>query len=231
MRGLIFDLDDTLAPREAYLQSGFAAVAASVAASWRRDEAALLDTLRRAHADGHAGTEFQGLCDEHRLPLSLVPAMVHTFRTHAPAVHLAPDVGRTLRDLRAGGWRLGLVTNGLPAVQRRKVHALGLAALIDHVTYAEEHSRRGKPDPEPFADAVCHLRLSASQCVFVGDDLVCDIAGASACGMRTILVRASGQARGAENITDAIRPDAVVASVLDVPAVASTFFRETSRVV
>jgi HAD superfamily hydrolase (TIGR01509 family) len=231
VRGLFFDLDDTLYPRDAFVRSGFAAVAHEVAASWRRDREALFATLVQAHDDGRTGSEFQVLCEEHRLPLSLVPRMVDIFRTHTPAIALAPPVRQMLGSLRRDGWRLGILTNGLPAVQRRKVAALGLAPLVDSITYAEEHAPHGKPDAAAFQAAVAGLGVAVSACIFIGDDPVCDIAGARAVGLRAIQIAPSTRGAVAPRTGGGVIPaaaDAVVGSVLEAARSASSLVKEMS---
>jgi putative hydrolase of the HAD superfamily len=185
-RGIVFDLDDTLYARRQYLASGFAAVADYVAASWRQDRERVRASLLNAHVSGRAGREFQALCSDCRLPHSLVPTLVTLFRGHTPALSLDATVRAALCELRVQGWRLAILTNGEPAVQRRKVSALALTPLVDAVVYAEEHAAAGKPAPEAFLTAALCLRLPAARCVYVGDDPICDIAGARAVGMKTI---------------------------------------------
>jgi FMN phosphatase YigB (HAD superfamily) len=92
MRGIIFDLDDTLYRRADFMHSGFAAVARYAAATWRLDGDRVLATLVSAHDDHRQGREFQVVCDEHRLPQSAVPTLVSIFRTHHPAIALDPGV-------------------------------------------------------------------------------------------------------------------------------------------
>jgi putative hydrolase of the HAD superfamily len=188
MRGIIFDLDDTLYAREIYLQSGFEAVASHVADSWRRSREPVLATLRRAHISGHEGEEFQVLCNEHRLPLSVVPMLVQSFRRHRPAITLQPAVRTMLQKLRCDAWRIAILTNGDPEVQQRKIEALGLGPLVDCVVFAEEHTRHGKPDRAAFLVAVQRLRLHPAQCLNVGDDPLCDVVGAHAAGLKAIRV-------------------------------------------
>ena len=98
--------------------------------------------------------------------------------------------------MRQTSWRLGLVTNGRPDIQARKIAALGLAPLVDAVVIAAEHgSGRGKPEAAPFLAGCAALGVTPAQAVFVGDDLACDIAGAHAVGMATIWLPASVSAR------------------------------------
>lgn len=232
MAGLLFDLDDTLYPRERFVASGFAAVARYLTTSWRADAAAVEVTLQAAHAAGQIGREFQVVCAAHRLPLSAVPAMLDVFRSHVPDIALAPEVRDVLVRLARDGWRLGLLTNGDPAVQRRKVQALGLEALMRRVIYAEEHHAAGKPHPSVFLAALDALRLRPEECVHVGDDLICDIAGARALGIRTIRITtylaATGDAAAPND--SGLQPDATIHSLSEVPKAAASLVRETPRV-
>lgn len=235
MRAIIFDLDDTLYPREQYVQSGFEAVACHVADSFRRSHDALLATLRRAHANGHDREEFQVLCAEHRLPLSVIPMLVQTFRYHRPAIALQPAVRTVLQQLRRDGWKLAVLTNGDPAVQRRKIDALGLACLVDSITYAEEHAPQGKPNRQAFAAAIAQLHARPSQCVYVGDDPVCDVTGAHAVGLRAIRVLAPPdwdcELDPCERQWEGSEADATIDTVLDVGTVAPLIVQETPRVI
>jgi len=222
VRGLIFDLDDTIFPRAQYVHSGFRAVASYVASSWRREREGVLAALVHGNTTGHEGEEFQFLCERCRLPLSIVPALVAIHRGHTPVLSLDPQVRATLVRLKRDGWRLVVLTNGDPAVQRRKVAALGLDGLVDDVVYAEEHAPEGKPDPAVFAVAVQRLRVSPSRCLCVGNDPERDIAGARRAGLKSIRV-VDCRPRVIE-----IEADAVVDSIVKVPAIASGLLSERS---
>lgn len=222
MRGIIFDLDDTLYRRADFMQSGFAAVAGYAAATWRLDGAHVLATLVAAHQDHRHGREFQAVCDEHRLPQSAVQTLVSIFRTHQPAIALDPEVVSMLRALRADGWRLAVLTNGAPAVQRLKARALDLDRLVDVVLFAEEHAPGGKPHAAAFHAALDHLRLPPSRCLFVGDDPERDIDGAHRAGLRTIRVSVARRHAHPER-----HAGAAVAAVTEVPSFAGLLLEET----
>jgi putative hydrolase of the HAD superfamily len=213
-RGVIFDLDDTLYPRRRFLQSGFAAVARHLAV----DEGLPLDrvytALWRAHQQ-RPGLEFQALCAEFGLPDAVIPSLVQIVRGHTPSLWLGYGAADTLTRLRAHGWRLGIVTNGAPRVQARKVRALGLAALVDHIVYAETVAPGGKPGSATFVEALWCLEVAASNAVCVGDDLVCDIHGARRAGLHTIRLAKPGQPDDLDD--DA---DFVVDALAEVPAAA-----------
>src|SRR5262249_42569648 len=149
-RAIIFDLDDTLYPYDSFVQSGFAAAAAWLSDRMDIPRQTIIDLARRAHDQGERGREFQRLCHRLQLPVSLVPALVNIVRQHDPKIHLPEDSRATLAILRRT-WRVGVLTNGLPEVQRRKVRALGLEPDVNAIVYAADcGSGLGKPDPAAF---------------------------------------------------------------------------------
>jgi putative hydrolase of the HAD superfamily len=203
MRAAIFDLDDTLYERDQFVLSGFAAVADEIERRFGLPAPWILATLRRAGVRGHAGRELQALCADHGLPESLIPELVEVIRRHEPALTLGSVAAAVLAQLRADGWRLGILTNGLPATQRAKVEALGLDARVDAVLYAEEHAPGGKPARAAFDAVLAALQVPASRAVFIGDDLARDIYGARGAGLSSIRI-ATGGARRTDGDADAI---------------------------
>ncbi len=194
-RAVLFDLDDTLYPLDRFVVSGFAAVAAHLERSWGVARRVSLVTLLRAFHSTARGRELQCCLAMNALSPSVLPDLLDVMRTHVPRLRLPRPSLRTLTALRAG-WRIGIVTNGCPAMQARKVAALGLAPLVDSVIYAHDLGRGvGKPDAAVFLEAAHRLRVPVERTVFVGDNPVTDLAGAAGVGMRTIHVagrRAAG---------------------------------------
>ena len=184
-RGLIVDLDDTLYPHEAFVHSGLMAVARHVEETsgvTAMDAFAVMTAARRERG----GQELQALCAHCGWPEDLVAELLAVYRGHLPNLHLPRASAEALTQLRRDRWRIVVLTNGLPLVQRAKVRALGIGPLVDAVIYAEEHATGGKPAAAAFRAALNALDLPASHCVCVGDDIVCDVAGAKAHGIRTI---------------------------------------------
>ena len=214
MRAVVFDLDDTLYPRERFVRSGLAAVAQYVDEQFGVPAVRAFTTLLKASAE-ETGTEFQVLCETFGLRTAIVPELLQVFRTHRPELWLAHGAIDTLQALRNQGWRIAILTNGLPPVQAAKIHALGLAQHVDHIVYAAEYAENGKPNPAVFAEVLRRLNLAPAQCVMVGDDANCDIRGGREAGMRTIWMRRRGdQANcGADTMLD---------SLAEVPAAAAS---------
>ena len=185
-RAIVFDLDDTLYPYRAFVRSGFRAVGQRLAEQRGLPERSVLRVLRRALVGGERGRELQALCARFSLPATLVPSLTAVMREHTPSITLPLESRRVLTALRES-WRIGVLTNGTPRIQRRKVAALGLDTLVDEVVFAAEHGDgTGKPATPAFYAALDRLRAAPAQTVFVGDDVRADIDGASAVGMRTI---------------------------------------------
>jgi putative hydrolase of the HAD superfamily len=226
--GLIFDLDETLYPERQFIRSGFHAVAAYVDERHGVPAAAALATLFDALRHGNRAAALQALCVAHHLPASHVAELVDVIRTHAPSLRLPQESRDALVTARTRGWRIGVLTNGMPAVQMRKTAALGLSAFVDEIVYAQDWgSGRGKPEPEPFEVVMERLRVHAGTSVFVGDDPWCDIFGARRARLRTLLVcRTAAQLNRAR----ACEADAVVTRIDEVPdAAVRLVYREVSH--
>lgn len=184
-RAVLFDLDDTLYPLEQFLMSGYRAVAAHVERTWGHPAARALTVLTAAFATDR-GREIDVLAERLVLPAGAGTELIDVMRGHGPQLRLSPRTIAVLTTMRTG-WRIGVVTNGRADIQARKVAALGLAPLVDTVVLAAEHGTgAGKPEAAPFLAACLALGVAPARAVFVGDDLRCDIAGASAVGMKTI---------------------------------------------
>ncbi|MFP9058897.1 HAD family hydrolase [Natrialbaceae archaeon A-chndr2] len=102
-----------------------------------------------------------------------------------------PDVFDTLE----ASYRLGLITNGDPAMQAEKLAALGLTETFEPVVCAG-YETAPKPDPEPFEVALEALDLTPEQALYVGNSLTSDVAGAKAAGVPSVWVPVDG--RGGE---------------------------------
>jgi HAD superfamily hydrolase (TIGR01509 family) len=167
--------------------SGFAA-----AAAWLETRVGLDRRLGFRALFGHsrgewAGHEVQACLTQYDLPLALAPEMIEVLRHHEPRLRLAPVVRRMLETLRADGWKLGVLTNGAPSIQARKIEALGLRSLVDAVVYAADHGAGGgKPDPESFAEIIARLGVTSDRAVVVGNDEVADIGGALVSGLASV---------------------------------------------
>jgi len=77
---------------------------------------------------------------------------------------------------------VGVVSNGLPDVQYRKLEAMGLGEVFSCIVLSEEIGIR-KPDPGIFHHAASLLRMQPSECLYVGDSYASDVVGSKNSGM------------------------------------------------
>lgn len=226
-RGVIFDLDETLYRERRYALGGYAAVAAAVARAIGLPSALVFRSLVASVRRGRRAVAFQEACERFGLDAAWVEEWVRVYRAHEPRLRLPAGSARVLRHLRPA-WRLGVLTNGLPAVQRAKVRALGLEALVDAVVYAEEHGAgRGKPDAACFGAVLARLGTTPDRAVVVGDDMACDVAGGRAAGLRAVWLRRAGRSSPPKGLAShapgGMGPDAVIDSLDELPAVLERF--------
>ncbi len=100
----------------------------------------------------------------------------------ANGVRLFDGVQQLLSDLRAAGYGLGLLTNGLSDAQWEKIHSLHMEPLFDAVVVAGDVGLF-KPDPRAFVALLGRLSAAPSRTLFVGDSYEMDVVGAHAAGL------------------------------------------------
>jgi len=217
-RAIIFDLDDTLYPFHTFVKSGFAAIAARLESERGILREDALRVLSLTHGGPERGRELQALCRYFSLSGACIPDLIATFRAHRPDIQL-PSASRDVLIAMRATWRVGILTNGIPAVQRRKSDALHIEPLVDAVVCAEETGTGArKPEQAAFEHVLGRLGVRADRAVFVGDDPVADIDGAARCGLRTVHL-----GLGDSTWPPARRqPDVKLTSIRDVPRAAES---------
>ncbi|MFZ5827952.1 MAG: HAD family hydrolase [Bacillota bacterium] len=105
-----------------------------------------------------------------------------------------PEIDSLLAELRSRGYRLGIVTNGVPDLQREKIDGCGVAHLFEASVVSGEIDC-GKPDPGIFRHICGELGVEVAECVMVGDNPARDVAGAMNAGMRSVWVSRHGRER------------------------------------
>lgn len=185
-RAVVFDLDDTLYPFRRFVLSGFAACARRLERKRRAEAVRAFKWMVKAYRSDAQGREVQTALVMLGLPDRLTPGLVESIISGKELnLRLPRSSRRALADLRARGWKIGVLTNGDPRVQARKIDALGLAEHVDAIVYASEHGA-GKPDQAPFAEVARRLRVAPARTIVVGDDEWCDVNGARQAGMRSV---------------------------------------------
>jgi putative hydrolase of the HAD superfamily len=135
---------------------------------------------------------------------------------------LFPGALDLLRELRAAGMKLGLLTNGVSETHRDKIALLQITEYFDAIFLADEVGMV-KPDPLLFAHACAKLHTSPSKSAMVGDRYERDIAGALDAGLFTIWVNVRN-----ERLPPQLRPPHVTVS--NISEVASHLLRGSQEI-
>ncbi|MGZ0145778.1 HAD family hydrolase [Kribbella sp. WER1] len=204
LRLACFDLDNTLIDRNgAFLR-------------WARwwvelqglDEAALEWFVAYDNGGFRPRAELFGMARERFGIVAPVDELVAAYNEEHPLfVRVRPDVLDGLGSLRAGGWRVAVVTNGDPAQQDLKLEYTQLDKAVDYACVSGAVGVR-KPDRRIFELAANRAGAPLAGGWMVGDHPAYDIAGGIAAGLRTIRV-------GNHNDTDTPTPDHHADSVID----------------
>jgi putative hydrolase of the HAD superfamily len=199
---VLFDLDDTLHDDSAAYQGAAEQVAAEIAAEHAIDALA----LKTAYV-GLADKFWQKL-DPSSLSVRLKPLRISMWGEALSSVgldepaladraadryviarnerlELFPGAVDLLKDLKARGCKLGLLTNGFSETHRDKIELLQIGAYFDAVFIADEVGML-KPDPLLFAHACLKLESAPSHSAMVGDRYNRDIIGGIKAGLFTV---------------------------------------------
>jgi putative hydrolase of the HAD superfamily len=123
---------------------------------------------------------------------------------------LMPDAREVLTRL-AAKYRVGLLTNGAPDLQREKLQNSGLEPLFHAVAVSGEHDI-GKPNPEIFHRLLAELGAPASAAVMVGNSLERDIQGARNAGIISVRLKVAGSEEPAD-----VQPDHTILGLAELP--------------
>lgn len=221
-RAIFFDADDTLFDYPRAERTALAACRDAFGIDVPPQ--ALLDAYRRHNAD--LWREFErGQTDQGRLrverfrrvaaelglaglPLERISAFYldALSRQHA----LLPGALGAVRAL-ARVFPLALITNGIAAVQRRRLAASPVTPYFRAIVISEE-AGVAKPDPAIFAPALRAIGVAAGEVLYVGDSVSSDMAAARNAGMDFCWLERRGAAA-----PDGYAPALIVSSVRELP--------------
>jgi HAD superfamily hydrolase (TIGR01509 family) len=188
---VLFDIDDTLCE---YRRSGDELLALAFETHDTEPFFAIEDYYARyAEFADHTDTIdelraecFAAIADERGRDPALGRALADAYtdeRDHRN-VRFVPGARKAVMAL-ASDHRMGVVTNGPPAMQSQKLAALGLDETFETVVHAG-YDAPAKPDPAPFHRALDSLDGEPASSVHIGNSLSSDVAGAQAAGLQSV---------------------------------------------
>ena len=103
-----------------------------------------------------------------------------------------PDTIDVLRELRARGYSLGVISNWEAPTLYSQFDRFGMTQFFTHILPSRE-AEAGKPHPHIFRVALHALGVEPERAVHVGDSYSCDVIGARDIGITPIWVNPNGE--------------------------------------
>ena len=193
IKAVFFDIDDTL-----YDTSGFAKLARKAALNVMIDAGLPLspdeayDLLREiikekgSNYDKHLNVLTKRVFGEEK-PLLIALGMITYHNVKFALLRLFPETMSTLIHLKARGYHLGVISNGITIKQYEKLVRLGLHHFFHSVITSQEAGVE-KPDIAIFELAMRTMGCKAENSVMIGNSFNDDVLGAIDAGMSAVFL-------------------------------------------
>ncbi len=181
LKGVIFDLDDTLYGEKEYIRSGYRQVAGYLCDDKAAERLWELFVSGKPAIDAYlaeAGRE------------SEKDKCLEIYRNHMPDIHLYEGAKELIEHLKEKGLHVGIITDGRVNGQKAKLEALGLYNLLDPKDIIITDELGGpqfrKPCDIAFRIMAQRWKLSMQDIVYIGDNESKDFQAPKQIGMRHI---------------------------------------------
>lgn len=180
---ILFDLDNTLIDRKRVFEE---MLMQKIGEYHSENVADIVQEIIKWDNNGnqHRLVTFQQYVDTYNANVTAKELNDYWNENSGKIVYVYDDVYETLRYLKSK-YRLGIISNGNPESQRRKINQLPFIDLFDFVIVSGELGI-DKPDIRIFDYAAKSMNVTNNECAFVGDNFRCDILGATNAGMLAI---------------------------------------------
>ena len=113
-------------------------------------------------------------------------------------------------EVLGGAFKLGLLSNGAPDLQREKIDGSGIGKYFSEITISGEVGF-GKPHRRIFETILNRLKVQPEEATMIGNSLRSDIEGAQVLGMKTVWLNRDGK-----QPDESIVPDMEITSLEEV---------------
>lgn len=215
---VVFDMDDTLFPEEAFVCSALAVAGRHAEAEW--GIGSFSKELNRLFAEGKRGNLFQLAwtnLTHGSLAADKSAELLRIYREHRPdSLPWFPDAA-AIMDKVAERHPLELISDGYLPTQANKFAALGASRWIRDPIFTESMGREfWKPSPRAFEIVMC--RHPGAPCAYVADNPSKDFVAPNALGWLTIQVARPGGVHAAAPVAAGGEPKLRLAELYTLPS-------------
>lgn len=185
LKGVIFDLDDTLYGEKEYIRSGYHKVA-NLLPQIDNCEEKLWNAFEK-----HKNAFDDVLKNEGIYSTDLLEKCIHVYRFQSPNIHLYDGVREMLSEMQKSNIFLGIITDGRPEGQHAKIEALNIATFFKKIIITDELGgiNYRKPNKAAFCLMQEAFEIPYEKMAYIGDNLDKDFIAPIALGMRCIWFR------------------------------------------
>jgi HAD superfamily hydrolase (TIGR01549 family) len=182
IKGVIFDLDDTLYSEKEYIKSGYRVVADLLGDRNLADK--LWDYFEKGKPAIDALLEELG-CKERK------EECLWVYREHVPQIKLYEGMDDLIERLKTKGVKVGIITDGRVSGQKKKIQALGLDKRVDDYIITDELGgiQFRKPCDIAFRIMQNRWRIPYEQMLYIGDNVDKDFQAPRQLGMQSLWFR------------------------------------------
>ena len=177
VKGVIFDLDDTLFNEKEYIKSGFKTIA---------------EYLKREDASERLWGYFEKnipAIDAYLTEINLISEKencLRIYREHKPEIKLNKGISDLFGELKSKGIKIGIITDGRPMGQRNKIDAIGLEPLVDDIIITDELGGEQFRKPCDIAFRIMQRKwnIPFEEIMYIGDNADKDFQAPKQLGMQ-----------------------------------------------
>ena len=189
LKGVIFDLDDTLYSEKQYVRSGYREIAKTLS-DVKDAEKRWWQLFEEGKPAIDELLSENGIDSENKKAECL-----RVYRYQRPNITLYPGVENILETLRVSGYKLGVITDGRVEGQQAKIEALNLRKYFEDIIITDSLGgiQYRKPCEKAFEIMQERWQIPFSKMMYVGDNISKDFNAPEILGMKScFFVNADG---------------------------------------
>lgn len=194
IKGVVFDLDDTLISEKEYIKSGFIEVAKKIFKDHKINTEYIYKLLQ-VEFNISAKNVFNRVLDILNIDYDkeYILELIHTYRSHIPEIKLYEDAKYIIENLYNNkDVKLGIITDGYAITQRNKLKVLDIYKYFELIIVTDELGKEyWKPHKKSYEMMKEALNIEYENMVYVGDNVSKDFVTANKLGIHTILINRS----------------------------------------